>query len=268
MPAPEVFFPGAHRIVTRRSMLISWLVGGFYVLADWVHACIKKAIHMQAHTHTHTHTPANTHIKALRILGYWQTAYTPLWVPMPWVKLSDTFHTGSTYTTLSPWGLHWRCPFANNSIMDTHIQCLDAHTFLNTHTAACTYATTCTRWSNYRHFNHWTLLLWGTADIAGSGQKKRPLTDFNLGLMIVVWAWLLCCSNYGRCHFLSGNSGRIKDTLGCLDWIKAAFFLLGEKIKILESVILATWWIQSLAIMTNIWIDGRLVFSLGHHDNI
>lgn len=126
------FFPGAHRIVTRRSMLISWPVSGFYVLADWVHACIKKAIHMQAHTHTHT--PTNTHIKALRILGYWQTAYTPLWVPMPWVKLSDTFHTGSTYTTLSPWGLHWRCPFANNSIMDTHLQCLDAHAFLNTHT--------------------------------------------------------------------------------------------------------------------------------------
>lgn len=101
----------------------------------------------------------------------------------------------------------------------------------HTHTPACTYATTCTRWSNYRHFNHWTLLLWGTADIAGGGQKKRPLTDFNLGLMIVDWAWLLCCSNYGRCHFLSGSSGRIKDTRGCLDWIKAAFFKYGRKNK-------------------------------------
>lgn len=62
MPGPEFFFffPGAHRIVTRRSMLISWPVSGFYVLADWVHACIKKAIHMQAHTHTHTHPQTHT----------------------------------------------------------------------------------------------------------------------------------------------------------------------------------------------------------------
>lgn len=67
------------------------------------------------------------------------------------------------------------------------------------------------RWSNHRHFNHWTLLLWGTADIAGSGQKKRPLTDFNLDLMTVVWAWMLCCSYFGRCHFFSGICWRYSD---------------------------------------------------------
>lgn len=120
------------------------------------------------------------HTKALQILGCWQTAYTPLWVPMPWVKLSNTFHTGSTYTTLSPRGLHWRCPFANNTIMDTHL-CVYAHTFLNTHTRTHSHAGTrlCAhRWSNYRHFNHWTLLLWGTADIAGSGQKEEALDWF------------------------------------------------------------------------------------------
>lgn len=160
-----------------------------------------------------------TLIKALRILGCWQTAYTPLWMPMPWVKLSNTFHTGSTYTALSLRGLHWRCPFSNNTIMDTHLQHVYTHTFPEhsrprTDTQLCAH-----QWSNYRHFNHWTPLLWGTADIAGSGQERRPLTDFNLGLMIIVWAWMLCRSYSGRCHFFSGSRERIKDTLWCVKWV-------------------------------------------------
>ena len=61
MPGPEGFFPGAHCIVTRRSMLITSPVSVFYVLADWVHVCIKKAIHMQAHTHIHTHRHTHKH---------------------------------------------------------------------------------------------------------------------------------------------------------------------------------------------------------------
>lgn len=117
-----------------KTINVNQLACQWFLCSGWLGTCMHKESHTYASTHTYTHTPTNTHIKALRILGYWQTAYTPLWVPMPWVKLSDTFHTGSTYTTLSPWGLHWRCPFANNSIMDTHLQCLDAHAFLNTHT--------------------------------------------------------------------------------------------------------------------------------------
>lgn len=172
--------------------------------------CIVSFIWIYMHAqwkpyiYTYTHTRTWTHTNALQILGKWQTAYTPLWVPMPWVKLSNTFHTGSTYTTFSQWGLHWRCPFANNTIMDTHLH-VHAHTFLSAHT--CRHSHSDTRlcallWINYRHFNHWTLLLWGTADIAASGQEYGPLTDFNLGLMIVVWAWMLYY--YGICHFFSG----------------------------------------------------------------
>lgn len=135
MPGPEFFFffsrstPHCNKTINVNQLACQW-----FLCSGWLGTCMHKESHTYASTHTYTHTPTNTHIKALRILGYWQTAYTPLWVPMPWVKLSDTFHTGSTYTTLSPWGLHWRCPFANNSIMDTHLQCLDAHAFLNTHT--------------------------------------------------------------------------------------------------------------------------------------
>lgn len=156
---------------------------------------------------------------------------------MPWVKLSTTFNAGSTYTTLSPRGLHWRCPFANSTVLDTHPHA-DAHTFWMW-TRSCVSACECAHWwSNYRRFNHWTLLPRGTADIAGSGQKQRPLTDFNLGLMTVASSWMVYCTYHGRCHFFSDGRARIKNTLWCarilfwcaklikIDWMHYVLFRL------------------------------------------
>lgn len=80
--------------------------------------------------------------------------------------------------------------------------------------------------SNYGHVNHWTVLLWGTADIAGSGQEKRPLTDFNLGLMIVVWA-VECFA--AAILWQMPLLFREKDILWCVKWIY--IFYSGEWMK-------------------------------------
>lgn len=163
-------------------------------------------------THTHTHC-------------------TLLWVPMPLVKLSNTFHTGSTYPTLSPRGLHWRCPFLRTTPSRTHTYNACTHTHCWTLMPAISLVCRGTRphahgGSNYGHVNHWTVLLWGTADIAGSGQEKRPLTDFNLGLMIVVWA-VECFA--AAILWQMPLLFREKDILWCVKWIY--IFYSGEWMK-------------------------------------
>lgn len=149
------------------------------------HACIKKAIHMRAHTLKHTQYFADT-------LLLTNCLHTSLGAKALSQIIQHFSHREHLHNSL-PAGATLKVSFLLTTLSWTH-----TYTCAHTHSWTLTPAYTCRlcahRWSNYRHFNHWTLLLWGTADIAGSGQKKRPLTDFNLGLMIVVWAWMLCCS--------------------------------------------------------------------------
>lgn len=80
-----------------------------------------------------------------------------------------TLFTQGALTQLSP-----RRGYIEGVLLLTTLSWTDSykHTFPNTHTCSHADMQLCAhRWSNYRHFNHWTLLLWGTADIAGSGQK-------------------------------------------------------------------------------------------------
>ncbi len=182
----------------------------------WCICMHKESRNMWAHTLTHT----------LRLYRYLATdkLLTHLSGCQCLESNYPTLFTQGGLTQLSPRGgriegvlllTTLSRAYTYNTCTHTHVpEHSRMHTHLHADTRPCAHG-----WSNYRHFNHWTLLLRGTADIAGSGQKKRPLTDFNLGVMIVVWAWMLCCSYYGRCHFFSGSRGRTKDTLWGVKWV-------------------------------------------------
>lgn len=110
-----------------------------------------------------------------------------------------------------PVGATLKVSFDYHAHTHTHSKCPHTH-FWTWHKTACTWG----MGGNYRHVNDWTLLLWGTADIAGSGQKKRPLTDFNLGLMIVVWA---CFAAATMADATSSQGAAEEKTLMALDFL-------------------------------------------------